>query len=65
MSLVLLYLGEECVRKATEDDAKKSGEIGHTESKPAMIEITPDGGGRVKELTFDSSLREWIQTSCT
>ena len=60
MSLILLYLGEESKRFTTEEDAKIAGAKNYTTSKPARIEITPDGGGIITTITYDPITQEWI-----
>lgn len=59
MPLIQLYLGEECTRFPTEQDAKNAGVLGHTVSKPARIEVTPDGGGPITTFEYDPLTSAW------
>ena len=61
MPLITLYLGNEFFdRFFTEESAKNAGALSHTLDKPAVIEITPDGGGLMITLVYDPSILDWL-----
>lgn len=60
MPLIILYIGNNFSRFPTEKDARKAGELNHTEYTPAKIEIIPDNGGIITKLIYDKTRSEWL-----
>jgi len=60
MPLILLHIGEESSRFTSVIDAKRAGEKAHTSANPAIIEVTPDGGGPISTMKFDPQLSDWL-----
>jgi hypothetical protein len=61
MPLIILYLGDEYVRRfSTVDAAKEEGGKSHSSAKPARIEVTPEGGGPIIAIEYDPDNSNWV-----
>lgn len=60
MPLILLHIGKETLRFSSLTDAKRAGEKAHSPENPAIIEVTPDGGGPISTIKFKPKLSDWL-----
>jgi hypothetical protein len=60
MPLILLHVGKETSRFSSLTDAKRVGEKAHSSENPAIIEVTPDGGGPISTIKFEPKLSDWL-----
>lgn len=60
MPLIILHIGKETSRFSSLTEAKRAGEKAHSSENPAIIEVTPDGGGPISTIKFEPKSLDWL-----